>query len=164
MSDNLRRYRAIRSALLPGSPDVAKGTMARHVTTFAALMSGIVGRQSTPLPKIAAHVPDGAKPESRVKRFARWVGNPTITEDAYFVPYAQVLLGHLALQTLVLIMDGSVVGRGGVALMMHGASKGRALPLTWLVRPGKKGHVPEDFPSALVKQVHRLLPPGAQVV
>jgi hypothetical protein len=61
-------------------------------------------------------VPDGAKPESRVKRFARWVDNDTITAEVYFVPYAEVLLRPLALQTLVLILDGSVVGRGGVYL------------------------------------------------
>jgi hypothetical protein len=29
------------------------------------------------------------------------------------------LLSHLALQTLVLIIDGSLVGRGCVALMIH---------------------------------------------
>jgi hypothetical protein len=164
MSDNLRRYRAIRRALIQGYPTVPKGNMARHLTTLAALISGLVGSQSTQLPKIATHVSDGAKPESRVKRFARWVGNTTITEETYFVPYAQVLLGHLALQTLVLIMDGSVVGRGCVALMLHVAYKGRALPLAWLVRPGKKGHFPEDLHIALVQQVHTLLPPGAQVV
>ena len=164
MSDNLRRYRAIRRALLQGYPTGPTGNMARHVTTLAALISGIVGSQSTQFPKIAAYVSDGAKPESRVKRFARWVDNPTITAAAYFVPYAQVLLGHLALQTLVLIIDGSVVGRGCVALMIHVAYKGRALPLAWLVRPGKKGHCPEDLHIALVQQVHPLIPPGAQVV
>ena len=164
MSDNLRRYRAIHRALLQGYPAVPTGNMARHLTTLAALISGIVGSQSTQLPKIAAHVPDGAKPESRVKRFARWVGNTTVTEEAYFVPYAQVLLDHLALQTLVLIIDGSAVGRGCVALMLHVAYKGRALPLAWLVRPGKKGHFPEDLHITLVQQVHKLIPPGAQVV
>jgi hypothetical protein len=29
--------------------------------------------------------------------------------------------------------------------------KGRALPLTWQVRKGKKGHFPEDMHMALVK-------------
>ena len=32
---------------------------------------------------------------------------------------ADILLRHLALQTLVLVMDGSVVGRGCNALMLH---------------------------------------------
>ena len=35
---------------------------------------------------------------------------------------------HLALETLVLVMDGSVVGRGCVALMLHVIYTGRALP------------------------------------
>jgi hypothetical protein len=109
-------------------------------------------------------VPNGTQAESRVKRFARWARNDRITEEVYFVPYAQVLLAHLALHTLVLIMDGSVVGRGCVALMMHVVYKGRALPVAWQVRKGKKGHFPEDLHIALVKQVQPLIPPGASVV
>jgi hypothetical protein len=164
MSDNLRRYRAIRDALIQGYPGQPTGIVARHVTTLAALISGIVGSKGTQLPHIATKVPDGTQAESRVKRFARWVRNDRITEEVYFVPYAQVLLAHLALQTLVLIMDGSVVGRGCVALMMHVVYKGRALPLAWQVRKGKKGHFPEDLHIALVKQVQTLIPLGASVV
>lgn len=164
MSDNLRRYRAIRAALLQGYPAQPTGTVARHVTTLAALISGIVGSKSTQLPNIAAHVPDGTQPESRTKRFARWLKNDHITEEVYFIPFAEVLLTRLALQTLVLVMDGSVVGRGCVALMLHVVYQGRALPLVWQVRKGAKGHFPEDLHIALVTQVHKLIPPGASVV
>ena len=87
-----------------------------------------------------------------------------ITHEDYFVPYAEVLLAHLAVQTLVLVIDGSVVGRGCIALMIHVVYKGCALPLAWLVRHGKKGHFPEALHIALVKQVHALIPAGAQVV
>jgi hypothetical protein len=89
------------------------GLSPRHVTTLAALLSGIVGSKSTQLPKMAAHVPDGTQLESRVKRFARWLRHDQITAAVYFVPFAEVLLTPLAVQTLVLVMDGSVVGRGG---------------------------------------------------
>jgi len=164
MSDNLRRYRAIHAALLQGYSGQLSGTLVRHLTTLAALISGIVGSQSTQLPKIAARLPDGTHPESRVKRFTRWLKNDRITEEVYFVPYAQAMLTQLALQTLVLVMDGSVVGRGCVALMLHVVYKGRALPVAWLVRSGKKGHFPEDLHLALVEQVHDLLPAGARVV
>jgi len=73
------------------------------LTTLAALISGIVASKSTQLPTIAAHVPDGTKPESRVKRFPRWLGNDHVTDTVYFVPYAEILWRHLALQTLVLV-------------------------------------------------------------
>ena len=164
MSDNRRQYRAIREALRQGYPGEPKGQLARHLTTLAALISGIVASKSTQRPHIAAKVPDGNKSESRVKRFARWVGNDTITEEVYCLPYAEVLLAHLAWQRLVLVIDGSVVGRGCVALMLHVVYKGRALPLAWRVRQGKKGHFPESWHIALVEQVQGWRPAGVSVV
>ena len=78
--------------------------------------------------------------------------------------HADVLLRHLALQTLVLVMDGSGVGRGCTALMLHVVYKGRALPLAWRVRQAPKGHFPEDLHIALVELISGLIPTGAQVV
>jgi hypothetical protein len=162
MSDNLRRYHAIRNALVQAYPAPPTGNLARHLSTLAALISGIVGSKSTQLPTIAAKVPTGTKPESRVKRFARWFDNDHILEEVYFLPYADILLRHFALQTLVLVMDGSVAGRGCNALMLHVVYKGRALPLAWRVRQGPKGHFPEDLHIALVELVSGLIPEGAR--
>ena len=67
MSDNLRRYRAIREALTQYYPGQPSGTVARHLITLAALISGIVGSKSTQLPHIAAKVPNGTNPDSRVQ-------------------------------------------------------------------------------------------------
>jgi hypothetical protein len=132
--------------------------------TLAALISGIVGSKNTQLPHIAAKVPNGTKPDSRVKRFARWVDNAHILEEVYVLPYADILLRHLALQTVVLVMDGSGVGRGCTALMLHVVYKGRALPLAWRVRQAPKGHFPEELHIALVELISGLIPAGAQVV
>src|SRR5262244_1958337 len=164
MSDNLRQYRAIRDALRQAYPGEPQGRCARHWTTLAALISGIVASKSTQLPKVAAKVPNGTKPESRVKRFARWLDNAHILEEVYFLPYAEILLAHLALETLVLVMDGSVVGCGCVALMIHVIYKGRALPLAWRVRQGPKGHFRADLHIALVELISGLIPEGTQVV
>ena len=164
MSDNLRRYHAIRNALVQAYPAPPTGNLARHLSTLAALISGIVGSKSTQLPTIAAKVPNGTKPESRVKRFARWFDNDHILEEVYFLPYADLLLRHFALQTLVLVMDGSVAGRGCMALMIHVVYKGRALPLAWRVRQGPQGPFPADLPSALGEWGSGRLPEGAPVV
>lgn len=164
MSDNLRRYRAIRDALVQGYPGQPTGTVARHLTTLAAFISGIVGSKSTQLPSVATKIPDGAKPESRVKRLTRWLDNVRILEEIYFLPYAELLLLHLAVETLVLVMDGSVVGRGCVALMIHVLYKGRALPLAWRVRQGPKGHFPEELHIAMIELTSTVVPAGAKVV
>ncbi len=164
MSDNLRRYRAIRDALMQAYPTPPTGNFARHLHTLAALISGIVGGKSTQLPHIATKVPDGTKPESRVKRFTRWLDNERIVEEVYFLPYAALLLTHLALETLVVVMDGSVVGRGCMALMLHVVYKGRALPLAWRVRQSPKGHFPETLHIAIVELMREVIPEGATVV
>src|SRR3989442_3161131 len=164
MSDNLGRYRAICHALTQAYPTPPTGHFARHVQTLAALISGIVGGKSTQLPHIATKVSDGSKPESRVKRFARWLDNERILEEMYFLPYAESLLTHLALETLVLVMDGRVVGRDCTALMIHVIYKGRALPLAWRVRQGPKGHFPEALHIAVVELMREVIPEGATVV
>jgi hypothetical protein len=61
MSDNLRRYRAIRKTSTQYYPGQPIGNVARHLSTLAALISGIVVSKSTQLPQIATHVPDGTK-------------------------------------------------------------------------------------------------------
>ena len=164
MSDNLRRYRDIRDALKQCYPGEPRGQMARHLNTLAALISGMVGSQSSQLPHIATKVPDGTKPESRIKRFTRWLKNEGIEEEVYFLPYADILLTHLALKTVVLVMDGSGVGDGCSALMIHVIYQGRALPLAWRVRGCPKGHFPQSLHIEVVKLLIDLIPEGTEVV
>jgi len=113
---------------------------------------------------MAAPGPDGAQPASRVKRCARWLRNDQGTAEGYGVPSSEVLVTPLALPTLVVGREGSVVGRGGVARMRPVVDQGRALPLAWLVRSGQPGHGPAAWPLPLRAQVHQRRPAGAPVV
>ena len=95
MSDNRRTYRAIKSALRQLYPGEPQGNSARHLETLArclemyfAMVNGIVRSQSSQLPAIARKVPDGNKPESRVKRYSRWIKNERIDSKVYFLPFA----------------------------------------------------------------------------
>jgi hypothetical protein len=94
MSDNLRQSRARRDALRQAYPGEPQGRCARHLTTLAALISGLVASKRTQLPQVAAKVPNGTKPESRGTRVARWLDNACILEETYFVPYAEIFLRH----------------------------------------------------------------------
>ena len=164
MSDNHRRYRAILRALKQCYPGVLSGRMSQHLTVLAAFISGIVGSKSSQLPTVATKIADRAKPESRVKRLSRWLGNEEIKEEIYFLPYAEILLQCLSLETLVLVMDGSGIGRGCCALMIHVIYQGRALPLAWVVRQCSKGHAPECLHIELVELVMELIPEETKVV
>jgi hypothetical protein len=164
MSDCLRRYRAIHQALWKLYPEQPKGNLARHLTTLTALICGIVGSQRTNLPQIAEKVLDGAFPESRVKRFSRWIGNDRIGIETYFLPYAQALIHSLSSLTLMLVMDSSAVGRGCATLVLNVVYKNRALPLCWMVVEGSKGHFSEKDHLALIGQIQPLISQTTQVV
>jgi hypothetical protein len=92
MRDNLRRYRARQEAFTPWDPRQPTGIVARHLPTLAALISGVVGRKSTPLPSVATQIPEGTKPESRVKRLTRWLDNARVLEEVSFVPSVDLFL------------------------------------------------------------------------
>ena len=164
MSDNRRRYRAIKTAIKQLYPTEPKGNKARHLQTLAAMVSGIVGSKRTNLPAVAGQVPDETKRESRVKKYSRWISNEGIDAEQYFLPYADALLSSLAHCPLLLAMDGSEVGRGCLTLMVSVIYRKRALPLAWIVIKGSKGHFPEEAHVELVKQIHTLVPQGCTVI
>ena len=162
MSDSSKRFGAISGALRKLFPG-AKGNAARHLNVLAGLVCGIVGSGKTNLPAIAGNVPFNAQEESIVKQFERWAENKRIDVETYFLPCAKALLAALAPSGLVLIMDGSVVGRGCLTLMVGVVYKKRVLPIAWLVVKGKKGHFPEDLHIAVLELAQPLIPEGANV-
>jgi hypothetical protein len=167
MSDSHLRYRTIRTALEQLFPKDLNGHQRRHLTVLAALMSGIVGSRSSQLPAIASKVPGSAQRESRIKQYARWVQNPQVCPEVFFLPFAQALLVHLSSnQSLVLVMDGSEIGRRCAVLLVSVLFHHRALPVAWLTVGGRGhgGQLTEAVHLELLGQVQALLPPGADVV
>ena len=89
MSDNRRVYRTIRKAIIQLYPSEPKGNTARKLTTLAALVSGIVLGKSCQLPAIARKAPDGAKADSRIKRYSRWIQNGRIEYEVFYLPFVR---------------------------------------------------------------------------
>jgi hypothetical protein len=142
-----------------------QGQREKHLNTLAALICGLVGGKHAHLSTIADHAPStGAKQESVVDRFRRFLKNDRHTIDGWFLPVAKELLTRLARQPLQLVMDGSVVGRGCIALMLSVVYQGRALPLCWVVVRGEKGHFPEQTHRDLLAQLKQLMPADATVI
>jgi hypothetical protein len=164
MSDNLKRYCAIRNGLKQFFPEQLKPRQWQHFQVLAAMINGIVGSRHVHLPKMADKFPSKADRESRIKRFARWLQNTTITQQSYFAPFAKALLATLASQPLILVIDGSTVGRGCQCLMVSVVYRNRALPIGWIVFEGCKGHSSQARHLELLQQVKPLVPADATVI
>lgn len=124
------------------------------------------------MPEVAKKIPGDAggyeapdtKPESLVKRFYRWLKKEEVNRDTYFFPFAQRIVKALAHGTLVLVIDGTVVGRGCMALVIGVVYKQRTLPIAWLVEKKKKGHFTEEQHIELIKIVKEIIPEGSRVL
>ena len=165
MSDNRRVYRTIRIAMRQLFPTEPQGNQARMLNTLAALVSGIVLGKSCQLPTIARKTPDHAKADSRIKRYSRWIQNERVDYEGYYLPFVSRLLISLAqIRELVFIIDGSEVGHQCITLMISLIYGKRALPITWLVVKGCKGHLPERLHLDLLSQLQTILPENCQAV
>jgi hypothetical protein len=165
MSDTSRRYRAIKQGLMQFYQPRPTGHREQHLNTLVALICGLTGGRHAHLPTIADHAPShGATQESVIMRFRRFLQHEAQTVAAWFLPVARELLAVLAQQPIQLVMDGSAVGRGCLALMVSVVYHGRALPLCWVVVAAPKGHFPEATHRALLAQVRALIPPEATVI
>lgn len=155
MSDSHRRYNAINKALVQCYGTKPTGHQARHLNTLALLICGIIGAAHIQLPEISSHSPETIKLESRVKKFKRWLVNQRVSPELYWLPFAKALVAKLSQHKneVTLVIDGSVMGRGCVGLVVGIVNAGRALPIGWLVRQGAKGHFPQSEHLALLSQV-----------
>ena len=101
---------------------------------------------------------------STEKRFKRLIINEKVTEQTYFLPFVESVLRTLGLQEITLAIDGSLVGRGCICLMISLIYKHRALPIAFTVFKGKKGHLPENEHIELVKKLQPLIPESTHQV
>ena len=83
-----------------------EGNPARHLNRLTTLVSGIV---------------------------SRWLNNERIDLEIYFPSLPPTLLESLAHRPHFLVMDGSVIGRGGSTLTINVICRKRALLLAWIV-------------------------------
>lgn len=166
MTANRQSYNVIKQGLEQLYPDKISPRMAQHLHTLALIVHGIIGSAHSQLPKLAGETPELTKTESQIAKLKRWLTNEQVTEQLYWLPFAKALLGALSRHKneLRLVMDGSVVGRGCMALMVSVVYAGRSLPVGWLVVKGKKGHLAQQNHLELLAKIAPLVPEGVPVV
>jgi hypothetical protein len=164
MSDNLKRYLAIKQALRQLYPQEPQGRVAQSLNVLAMFINGIVASKSTHTRQVAKKTPLAAKVTSREKQLSRWYQNERVTYELHMLPFVKTLLAALAEQTLTVVLDGSEVGRHCVCLMVSVIYQKRAIPLLWVVVSGCKGHFPAASHVEVLTRLRQLLPDTASVV
>jgi hypothetical protein len=137
-----------------------------RVKSMAWLLAGIYVSQSVQLGRVASKIPGSTLRLSVTRRLERLIANSAIRTREWYAPILQAILQANAGHEYRLVVDGSQVGPWHLLLLVSLAYRHRTLPLTWLwVRiPKKHGRSSAARQLALLSNIHRLLPPDAQVL
>lgn len=164
MSDSYKVYRTIHSSLQKTwkfDPSKRQNNALNILTGF---ICGIIQSKSVKLANVAGDMPNSGEEESQVMQLRRWLQNEKVDVELFYLPFVEQLIYCLAKDTLVLAIDGSTTARGCITLMVSMIYKGRALPLLWVTRKGKKGHFPQNMHIELIKAVKNIIPKGTEVI
>lgn len=159
MTDRYRVYTKVKKML----KQMMKLAHPGQVITLAMMISGIVMSRNAQLSVMSSEIPSDAKEKSIEMRMRRWVKGE-IKVEAVYMPFARQILAAMSHLPLMLVMDGSQVGRGCMVLMVGVLYQKRALPIAWLVYKGKKGHASAERHIQALEKVLPMLPEGSTVV
>lgn len=142
-----------------------KGNPLRRMNTLICMVSGILGNSSVQLPEIASGVHKQVKTESKIKQFKRFLLNKFTNYETCYLPFIGPLLEKMSQKgELVFAIDGSTCGKGCMVLMVSLVYKKRAIPIIWLTRKAKKGHLPEEMHCQLIESLMQIAPPDCRKV
>lgn len=140
-----------------------KGNSLRRMNTLVYMVSGVLGNSSVRLPEMASSVHKQVKTESRIKHFKRFLLSKFTNYEACYLPFIAPLLAKMGHRgELVFVIDGSTCGKGCMVLMISLVYKKRAIPIIWLTKKAKKGHLPEEMHCQLIECLMKIVPSGCR--
>lgn len=136
-----------------------KGNPLRRTNSLAWQLCGIIKTGKSHLHSLGSEFPQDIDLESRVKSVKRWLINKYTDFDITFLPcIAPILACYICKdKEIVFAIDGSEIGMGCTGLMISLTVGKRAIPICWLVRECKKGHLPAKMHLQLFTKLHDLL-------
>jgi hypothetical protein len=116
--------------------------------------------KSSHLPSIGKGLPQTIKAASRETAAKRFLENNYTTYKFHFLPFLTPFVSKMLQKgfkkgksiTISLVIDGSVMNSGHIALMVSMVVGKRAIPICWVVKKGKKGHFDSQMHLAVIEQ------------
>lgn len=159
---DFQRYKKTLNRVYKNLPGKANQ---KRIETLTKMLYAIINSGRCSLSRMGTEMPGLTDAESRVKQAKRWLDSKYSDYDSFFLPHISSLLEGLAKNgPLLLAIDGSEVGHHCMALMVSVVWGKRALPVCWLVRKGKKGHMSEELHLEVLQRLAAILPQDSQVV
>ena len=136
-----------------------QGNPLRRLNTLTAMICGAIRTNKSDLESLGSELPQDIDSESRFKHVKRWLINTYTDYDISFLPFIEPILENYIAQNkeMVFSIDGSDVAQGCTVLMISLTVYKRAIPICWLVKECKKGHLPAQMHLDVFTILNKLL-------
>lgn len=136
-----------------------QGQEAQRLEVLCCFINGLLKKGSCELPVIAGQMPIRTDFSSRVKQLKDWLGSAYNSWYVRYLPCLQLLLPIIceASDELIFVLDGTDLGQGCTALMVSLAYQKRGIPILWLSKKAKKGHLPQAMHLSVLQRLHTLI-------
>jgi len=153
-------FHQIQTRLVNLSEVRPEGNALKRLNTLSGLVSGMIRKGSSHLPDIGSGLPQNINADSKTVAAKRFVENKWTDYDLHFLPFLTAFIRGVLACTgylehgIILVIDGSQIGKDNAALMISLYWCGRGIPICWIVKNGGKGHFKvEDHIKVLEKAV-----------
>lgn len=131
----------------------------KQLTNLTWLVVAVMNGKSIALSQLANLWPGDAKAASRVTRLREWLKNPNVDVGRLYQAVLRHVLAGWQGQTMSVIVDGTLVFGDRMQIFRLSLAHGhRAIPLAWMVVPGK-GLVQAERLRPMFEQVAAFLIP-----
>jgi Transposase DDE domain len=154
--------------------DIKKGLETLHSFTRKAdqsrfsklclLVYALIQKGKSSLSVLGTGFGDATDLASREKQAKRFLQSKYTDYKTFYFPFIQAFLAGLPNKSIILVIDGTDMGKNCASLMLSVVWGKRSIPLVWLVKEGQKGHFSVADHLALLTQVGDLLLPDWSVV
>jgi hypothetical protein len=150
-------YRSLTTQLRKRLPD-ASGPRIRNQ---ALITLALAYSSNCHLATLANLLPVPGQRENLIQRIRRWLDNPAVTQQRFYMPLVRHLFAEWSGAEVGLVMDRTDIEDQRSILMLALAFRHRALPLAWEVLPF--GGTSAETQISLLKQVQPWLPDVQQI-
>jgi hypothetical protein len=157
-------YAQVHQSLIGTYGTAPQGKVLKQINNLCGMITGMIRKGSCHMPDIGSGLPQNIDAKSQETAATRFVDNKWVDYETYFLPYvSQFLRAVFAVMActsnVLLVIDGSQMGKHHAALMICLVWRGRGIPLCWFVKKGAKGHFTEDDHINLVRRAQQIIQP-----
>jgi len=159
-------FKKVNDFLLSTYSKEPQGHCKTRINNLTGFVTGMIRKGSSHLSDIGSGLPKNIDANSKTMAAKRFIASKHTNYEVHYFPFLVTFLEGListfiqnSKEEVILVIDGSQMGKNNAALAVSLVWKKRGIPLCWLVREGGKGHFcEEDHITILQKAFGIILP------